>query len=126
MGTVAILSDGDPVFQPAKIARAGLAEAIDGPVLIYAHKEEHLEEVVRRLPAERYVLVDDKPGILATAKERLGDRLLTLHVCRGKYAHAQEHSAYPPADLEVGVIADLLRTTVSDFLSALAHGPEPA
>src|SRR5262249_7530077 len=64
-GPVAIVSDGDRVFQPAKIARAGLAAAVDDHVLIYAHKEAHLDEVTQRFPGERYILVDDKPRILA-------------------------------------------------------------
>ncbi len=85
IGTVGILSDGDPVFQPAKIARAGLADAVD-EVLVFSHKEEHLDEVGRRIPADLYVLIDDKPRILSAVKERMGDRLLTLHVCQGKYA----------------------------------------
>ncbi len=126
MGVVAILSDGDLVFQPAKIARAGLAEPVDGGVLVYSHKEEHLGEVLRRIPAERYVLVDDKPGILAAAKASLSERLVTLHVCQGKYAHAQEHDDYPPADLEVGAIADLLSLTLGDFRGTVAKRPAQA
>lgn len=114
IGTVAILSDGDPVFQPAKIARAGLADAAD-EVLIFAHKEEHLDEVRRRIPADRYVLVDDKPRILSAAKERMGDRLLTLHVCQGKYAHADEHHDYPAADLQMEAIAELLALSLKDL-----------
>ena len=39
MGTTAILSDGDVVFQPLKISRAGLYDAVGGRVLIYIHKE---------------------------------------------------------------------------------------
>ncbi len=108
IGRAAILSDGDPVYQPAKIARAGFAEEVGGRVFVFAHKEDQLDEVERRLPAERYVLVDDKPRILAAAKERLGDRLVTLHVCQGKYAHAAEHDTYPPADRSVDAIAEIV------------------
>ncbi len=115
-GPTAILSDGDPVYQPAKIARAGFADEVAGRVFVFAHKEDHLGEVERRLPAERYVLVDDKPRILAAAKERLGDRLVTLHVCQGKYAHAAEHDTLPPADRSVDAIADLLRLDLTTFL----------
>ncbi len=116
IGPVAILSDGDPVYQPAKIARAGLADAVDGRVFVFAHKEHHLDEVQRRLPAERYVLVDDKPRILAAAKARLGDRLITLHVCQGRYAHAAEHDTLPPADRSVDAIADILHLDLTTFL----------
>jgi len=112
-GPVAILSDGDPVYQPAKIARAGIPDVIDGPVLVFAHKEDHLEEVLRRVPAERYVLVDDKPRILATVKERLGDRITTLHVCQGRYAHAAEHDDFPDADHTIDAIADILDIDLS-------------
>ena len=55
-----ILSDGDVVFQPRKVERSGIFEAVDGHVLIYIHKEESLEDVVRRYLAEHYVMVDDK------------------------------------------------------------------
>ena len=39
-GPVVILSDGDVVFQPRKIERSGLFEAVGGNVLIYIHKEQ--------------------------------------------------------------------------------------
>lgn len=116
VGPAAILSDGDPVFQPAKIARAGFATEVSGRVFVFAHKEHHLDEVERRFPAERYVLVDDKPRILAAAKERLGERLITLHVCQGKYAHAAEHDTFPPADRSVDAIADILDLDLTAFL----------
>jgi FMN phosphatase YigB (HAD superfamily) len=115
LGRVAILSDGDPVFQPAKIARAGLAAAVDDQVYIYIHKEEHLDEVSRMLPAERYVLVDDKPRILAAAKARLRSGLFTVHVRQGAYAQVAEDEAYPAPDRQIGAIADLLTLEAGDF-----------
>src|ERR687885_928578 len=114
LGTVAILSDGDPVFQPAKIARAGLARAVDDQVFIFVHKEEHLEDVARMLPARRYVLVDDKPRILAAAKARLRSRLFTLHVRQGSYAQAEEEG-YPDADRHLDTIAQLATLEAADF-----------
>jgi FMN phosphatase YigB (HAD superfamily) len=117
IGTVAILSDGDPVFQPAKIARAGLAAAVDDNVLIYAHKELHLDDVTHRLRADRYVLVDDKPRILAAAKARLADRLVTVHVRHGRYA-GEEDKSYPRSDLTVDDIADLRDLAPVVFLKA--------
>ncbi|MES2209324.1 MAG: HAD family hydrolase [Chloroflexota bacterium] len=116
VGRAAILSDGDPVYQPAKIARAGFAEEVGGRVYVFAHKEDHLAEVQRRLPADLYVLVDDKPRILAAAKDRLGDRLITLHVCQGRYAHAAEHDAFPAADRSVDAIADILALDLTTLL----------
>ena len=108
IGTLVILSDGDPVYQPAKIARAGLAAMVGGNILIYAHKEEHLDEVVQRFPAGRYVLIDDKPRLLAATKAVLGNRLTTVHVCQGKYAHAEEHRLFPAADLNYERIGELV------------------
>ncbi|MEA2641620.1 MAG: hypothetical protein QOF51_3014 [Chloroflexota bacterium] len=124
MGTAAILSDGDPVFQPAKIARAGLASAVDDEVLVVAHKEQYLDNVMKRLPAERYVMVDDKPGLLAAMKARLAERVVTVHICQGRYAHEAEHAAYPEWDLGVEQIADLLALGAEEFTPRehTAHG----
>src|ERR1700757_3665945 len=44
-GPAVILSDGDVVFQPRKIDRSALSEAVDDNVLIYVHKELELEDV---------------------------------------------------------------------------------
>jgi FMN phosphatase YigB (HAD superfamily) len=121
LGAVAIVSDGDPIFQPAKIARAGLADAVDDRVFIFRHKEEHLEEVMRLLPARRYVLVDDKPRILAAAKARLRNRLFTLHVRQGAYARAAARDGYPPADRDLATIADLAALGPADFGGSVNH-----
>jgi FMN phosphatase YigB (HAD superfamily) len=118
LGTVAILSDGDPVFQPAKIARAGLADAVDDNILIYAHKEQHLDEVRRRYPGIRHVFVDDKPGILARVKSQLGEQAVTLFVDQGKYAHGADRDARPAPDLAVETIAEVRRFRREDFLAA--------
>lgn len=112
-GQVAILSDGDPVYQPAKVARAGFTEDISGPVLVFAHKEANLAEVQRRVPAEHYVIIDDKPRILDAVRLRLGDRVTTLHVCQGKYAHADEHGDCASADHVVDTIGDILELDLS-------------
>jgi FMN phosphatase YigB (HAD superfamily) len=114
LGPLGIVSDGDPVFQPAKIARAGLAAAVGDNVWIYTHKEERIEEVVARLPAERHVLVDDKKRILQAVKARLGQRVVTVHVRQGKYATAVLESPYTP-DLDLASIADLSRLGGDDF-----------
>jgi len=109
LGTTVILSDGDVVFQPHKIERAGLADAVDGRVLIYIHKEEALDDVERRYPAERYVLVDDKLRILAAVKQCWGERVTTVFARQGSYAHDPTMlDAFPPADVTVERIADLL------------------
>lgn len=112
-GEVAILSDGDRVFQPAKIARAGLLLAARGNVLVYEHKEDHLAEVERRFPARHYAHVDDKAALLARTKVRLGSRATTLHVRQGHYA--AEPPSGPAPDIEVGHIADLLTLDPTRF-----------
>ncbi len=86
VGTPVVLSDGDPVFQPLKIWRSGVAEAVRGNVLVFAHKETCLDVVARLFPADKYVAVDDKAAILAALKTQWGDRLTTVHVLQGKYA----------------------------------------
>ena len=113
-GTTVILSDGDVVFQPHKVERAGLADAVDGRVLIYIHKEEALDDVERRYPAERYVLVDDKLRILAAAKQFWGRRVTTVFARQGSYAHDPAMLAgFPPADVTIERIADLLEVALS-------------
>src|SRR3984893_5576846 len=86
IGPTVILSDGDIVFQPRKIERAGLSDAVDGRVLIYIHKEEALDDVERRFTAEHYVVVDAKPRILASVKRAWGDRVTTVFARQGSYA----------------------------------------
>ena len=104
-----ILSDGDVVFQPRKVEHAGLSEAVDGQVLIYIHKEESLDDVERRYPAEHYVLVDDKLRILDAVKQVWGERVTTVFPRQGQYAHdAKVISALPPADVTIERIGDLL------------------
>jgi hypothetical protein len=104
-----ILSDGDVVFQPRKIRRSGLWDAFHGDVLVYIHKEQELDDVERRYPAERYVLVDDKVRILAAVKEVWGDRVTTIFPRQGHYALDEELVAKSPApDVAVERIGDLL------------------
>ena len=114
-GSTVILSDGDVVFQPRKVQRSGIWEAVDGHVLIYIHKEEMLKDVERRYPAEHYVLVDDKPRILAAVKDAWGDRVTTIFPRQGQYA--RDAKAYRPADLTVERIGDLLTHDLSELLS---------
>jgi FMN phosphatase YigB (HAD superfamily) len=114
-GATVILSDGDVVFQPRKVQRAGIWEAVDGHVLIYIHKEEMLDDVERRYPAQHYVLVDDKPRILAAVKDAWGDRVTTIFPRQGQYA--RDAKAYRPADLTVERIGDLLTHDLPEFLS---------
>jgi FMN phosphatase YigB (HAD superfamily) len=108
-GPVAILSDGDVVFQPRKVQCSGLWKAVDGRVLIYVHKEQMLSDVEERYPAHRYVMVDDKVWLLAAMKEVWGDRLTTVFVRQGHYARDPRVADTRPApDLTVDAIGDLL------------------
>jgi FMN phosphatase YigB (HAD superfamily) len=108
-GRVAILSDGDVVFQPYKVERSGLWEAVGGDVLIYVHKEQMLDDVERRYPARRYVMVDDKLHILAAMKSTWGRRLTTVFVRQGHYAHDLNLCAMqPPADITIESIGELV------------------
>ena len=114
IGRPAILSDGDAVYQPEKIARSGLAAAVEGRVLIYIHKEEHVPEVEAAWPAPLYVAVDDKARILAELKRLDPTRFVTVHVRQGHYGH--DPTPFPPApDLQLGTIGDLRRYTAADF-----------
>jgi FMN phosphatase YigB (HAD superfamily) len=109
LGPTVILSDGDVVFQPRKVERAGLSDAVDGRVLIYIHKEEALDDVERRYPAAHYVLVDDKLRILEAVKRFWGGRVTTVFPRQGIFAHdPQVISAFPPADVTIERIGDLL------------------
>jgi FMN phosphatase YigB (HAD superfamily) len=106
-GRTVILSDGDVVFQPRKIERSGLWHAVEGEVLVYIHKEQMLDDVERRYPARRYVMIDDKLRILAAMKQVWGERLTTVFVRQGHYAQDPEHLAYPAADVAIDRIAEL-------------------
>jgi FMN phosphatase YigB (HAD superfamily) len=87
LGTVAVLSEGDATFQPHKIWTSGLDPEVDGNVLVFDHKLEHLDEMVGAYPADHYVLVEDKPEILTAIKRALGSRITTVLLRQGKYAN---------------------------------------
>ena len=117
-GTTVILSDGDVVFQPRKIERSGISAAVCGNVLVYIHKENALDDVQRRYPAKHYVLIDDKLRILAAVKSAWADRVTTVFVRQGKFAHDAEVIAQnPTADLTIEHISDLLHLDCSVLLN---------
>ena len=119
LGAPAVLSDGDVVFQPRKIQRSGIWAAVEGRVLIYLHKERMLEAVKQRCPASHYVMMDDKPQLLAAMKKQLGQKLITVFVRQGHYAAESAGSAIDPApDLSFERIGDLLDCDLSRFLDA--------
>jgi FMN phosphatase YigB (HAD superfamily) len=108
-GPTVIVSDGDVVFQPRKVQRSGLWDAMEGRVLIYVHKEEMLDAIEQAHPARHYVMVDDKLRILTAMKAGWGDRLTTVFVRQGHYALDTEALAgFPPADITIERIGDLI------------------
>jgi len=114
-GVAAVVSDGDQVFQPRKIAEAGITEAVGGRVFITTHKEQSIAEVLEQIPADRYVMVDDKRRILSALKSNYPDKFGTVHVLQGHYAHADE-DLKPDPDIEVAAIGDLRKYGREAFL----------
>jgi FMN phosphatase YigB (HAD superfamily) len=116
LGRPVILSDGDVVFQPRKVRRAGIWDAVEGRVLIYLHKERVLDRIRQRYPAAHYVMVDDKSNILASMKSAMGQALTTIFVRQGHYALAAgSNSVQPPPDRVIERIGDLATLDLSDF-----------
>ena len=109
LGRVVLLTDGDAVFQPIKLRRSGLLDAVDGHAVICVHKEAELAEVERRYPARRYVVIDDKLRLLTAIKQAWGSRVTTVFPRQGQFAFDEQVLATnPPADLTVPQIGDLL------------------
>jgi len=115
-GPAVILSDGDVVFQPLKVERSGLFDAVNGNVLIYVHKEQELDDVAERFPADHYVMVDDKLRILAAIKKIWGRQVTTVFVRQGHYAlDPKILTTYPAADVSIERIGDLLDHDPANF-----------
>ena len=106
-GTAVILSDGDMVFQPRKIQRSGLWDAVQGRVLVTMHKQRTLDAVQQAYPARHYVMVDDKPALLGDIKAAMADRVTTVFVRQGHYAREGVERGAPAADVSLGAIAEL-------------------
>ena len=118
-GKVVILSDGDVVFQPRKVERSGLFEAVEKNILIYIHKEKELADVERRYPADHYVLIDDKLRILTAIKKVWGARVTTVFPRQGHYAFDEKEIAkYQPADITIERIGDLLNFKVEQLIES--------
>lgn len=122
-GPTVILSDGDVVFQPRKVERSGLYKAVEGRALIYIHKEQELDDVENRYPARHYVLVDDKLRILTAVKKAWGSRVTTVFPRQGHYASDPKALVtYPPADIAIERIGDLLRYDLPALLPVCQAG----
>jgi FMN phosphatase YigB (HAD superfamily) len=116
-GQTVILTDGDMVLQPRKVQHSGIFATVQGNVLIYIHKEEAVENIKLRYPAEHYILVDDKLRILTAFKKAWGNRVTTVFPKQGEFAlNAQVRASYPAADIAVDQISNLLSYDLSDLL----------
>ena len=115
LGLTVIVSDGDMFFQAEKIFHSNLADAVEGRVLLYIHKQQHLDEILLRYRADHYVMIDDKPDILHDSKQILGDRLTTVFVLQGKYAAGEKPPNFAP-DITVQHIGDLRTYSAEQFL----------
>jgi hypothetical protein len=118
-GPTVILSDGDAVFQPRKVERSGLWDAVEERVLIFIHKEQELDDVERLYPAKHYVLIDDKIRILDAVKKVWGARVTTVFPKQGHYAaDPKELAAHPAADMAIDAIGELLKHDLASFRNA--------
>lgn len=131
MGTPVLVSDGDMVLQPRKIQRTGLWNAVEGRVMICLHKDLQIDRILQRFPAAHYVMVDDKPLLLAAFKRQLGKRLTTVFVRQGHYAMESELLVIAPApDIHIRQIGDLCGLAFRDgtaqtLFASAAHPPAP-
>ena len=116
IGSTAILSDGDIVFQPRKIQRTGLWDKVQGRVMITVHKEHCIDDVQRRFPADHYVIVDDKPQLLVAMKHQLGDTSTTVFVRQGHYADEANVTTGHGIDISIASIAELVNLDRGRFL----------
>jgi FMN phosphatase YigB (HAD superfamily) len=115
LGITVIVSDGDLYFQAEKIFNSDLAETVEGRVLLYTHKQEHLQEIMKLYSADHYVMIDDKPQILIDSKLILGEKLTTVFVKQGKYAADPKTENFQP-DISVQHFGDLRSYSAEQFL----------
>ena len=126
-GECVVLSDGDVVLQPRKIAASGIARAVQDRVLIYVHKERMLDDVARRFPAQHYVMVEDKLRVLDGMKRRWRERLTTVFVRQGHYANdPAARKEYPAAQIELGGIRELCKLDAAAFSPSGLSSSKPA
>jgi FMN phosphatase YigB (HAD superfamily) len=118
-GRPVILSDGDVVFQPRKVDRSGLYDIFEGSVLIYVHKEQQLDDVEAKYPADHYVMVDDKVRLLAAIKKHWGKRVTTVFPRQGHYAlDEKEVARYPKPDITLERIGEFVDYPLENLLAA--------
>lgn len=128
-GPAVVLSDGDVVFQPRKIHRSGIFEAVAGNILVYIHKEQELADVARRYPAKHYIVVDDKPRLLDAIKRVWGQTVTTVFPRQGHYAlDPDAFGKYSIPDVTLQRIGELVDYDLKTLLGAArpAAGAVPA
>ncbi len=121
IGRVAILTEGDPAFQATKVARAQLADAVEGYVFVCPDKSAYLREVAAIFPADRLVLVEDKATNIERARRvfaGLGVPFSGIFVRQGKYAAATAPD-WPGAELTVDSVGELAEMTPEAIVAAL-------
>jgi len=123
LGLPVILSDGDVVFQPRKIQRSGLWDAVGGRVVIDVHKERSIDAMRRRYSAQHYVMIDDKAALLAAMKRELGDKLTTVFVRQGHYAAQLARMPDPPPDITIDHVGDLIDVDVEQWVASGQASP---
>lgn len=97
----------------------GLFDCFSGNILIYVHKENELDDVARRYPADHYVLVDDKVRILAAVKKSWGTAVTTVFPRQGHYAlDAAEVAKHPEPDVTLERIGEVVELTEERLLAA--------
>ena len=110
-GKTVILSDGDVVFQPRKVERSGLWDAVEGRVLIYVHKERMLTDVERHYPARHYIMIDDKLRILTAMKEHWRAGSPRCSRARGTTRSTPGTSRYTPGPISPSKASAISSTT---------------
>ncbi len=120
LGRTVIVSDGDLDFQAEKIFNSSLADAVSGQVLLFTHKQQHLDEIMQHYPADHYAMIDDKPDILDETKKQLGEKVTSVFVKQGKYAAGEISEHFCP-DLSVEHIGDLRNYSAAHFFQASIH-----
>jgi hypothetical protein len=115
IGTPVIVSDGDKNYQAEKIFNSGIAQAVEGRVLLFIHKQEQLDEIEKLYPADHWAIIDDKPQILVDVKKLKGDSIVTVFVNQGKYARAGFPSSFVP-DISLERIGDARTISADEFM----------
>jgi len=120
LGACVIVSDGDPVYQSIKIWRSGLADLLAGCIIVLNGKERRIADIADSIPAERYVVIDDKPAVLSAATVALGVNVTTVLVRYGRYAG---QTTPPDVDIAVDSIDELLLRGFKDFAEPRRPSP---